>query len=84
MSAKITVGGVIILIDERGGLFVRHKERAHFVASLFALPGVKDVQGPLVTSVWTITAAIDNDQTVGAHVDRLTKGIRRVWGSHAS
>ena len=84
-TARITVGGVVILVDERPGrLFVNLEDSIAFTDALFSIPGVREVSGPLVKGVYAITCDIDNDQPVEAHVARLTKQIRRVWTGHAS
>ena len=84
-AVNISVGGVVILVDERpGGLFVNLEDSIMFRDDLFAVPGVREVDGPLVNGIYAITCDIDKDQPVEAHVDRLQKQIFRVWARHAS
>lgn len=88
-TARITVGSVVILIDERpSGLHVHHGSNPYdnsmqFVFALHTIPGVKEVNGPLINGIYAITCEIDFNQPMKAHVDRLTRQIRRVWTSFA-
>ena len=84
-TARITVGGVVILVDERpGGKYVSYANSVQFSDEILSIPGIQKIEGPLVKGVYAITCEIDNDQPVEAHVDRLTKQIRRVWTRYAS
>ena len=84
-TARITVGGVVILVDERQvGKYVSYANSVQFFDEIQAIPGIQKIEGPLVNGVYAITCEIDNDQPVEAHVARLTKQIRRVWTGFTS